>query len=583
MMKKKMIKRAGVAVLSMAMLLSMGAVGGLTASAAATNNNTVTVSVNNSAGNAVASTAANAVKVYQVAKVDGTGHWVWNTATAPQINGKKVYFYASQATAGETEGTNYVLIKDVTSAVDRNALATALVALVNDNLKVVQGSAGSALKLEDIDSATTPVDVDIKAYYLVTTDANDAATAIQPSLVEIDGTQATSNTSVSPKADAISLEKKITNVSAGQVAATGDTACAVINATVNYSITTEIPTYAADVTDTDDFLIYDNPDAGIAINNTDFSENGSDVIVTLTNTSSTDVVAYNKNVSPTEDVILTVGGESVAVRASAAGDGNDSETVVAKKVSSDTDGFTVVIPGKVVAEYPGYTVTVTFKATVDTDAQLGSVANNNDVLLTYSNNFSTGTGSTKHQKDEVGLYVGKVELIKKGLNADGTDDNTNYAASFTLTGTAADGQTAINKGTVSTTASGALDLGYLEPGTYTLHETVPPTGHRVVGDYTFTIENQATYDAAADYTKYEVIPGTAVTDSHFSPAVTVVDMTRSNNNGQGLITVKDPVTDSLPGTGGIGTYIFTFGGAAVVLFAGFMFVLYMRKRRTEEE
>ena len=47
-------------------------------------------------------------------------------------------------------------------------------------------------------------------------------------------------------------------------------------------------------------------------------------------------------------------------------------------------------------------------------------------------------------------------------------------------------------------------------------------------------------------------------------------------------TVDNPLTESLPGTGGMGTVLFTVGGAAVVLLAGAMFVVYMRKRKVEE-
>ena len=39
---------------------------------------------------------------------------------------------------------------------------------------------------------------------------------------------------------------------------------------------------------------------------------------------------------------------------------------------------------------------------------------------------------------------------------------------------------------------------------------------------------------------------------------------------------------TLPGTGGMGTILFTVGGAAVVLLAGALFVVYMRRRKVEE-
>lgn len=39
---------------------------------------------------------------------------------------------------------------------------------------------------------------------------------------------------------------------------------------------------------------------------------------------------------------------------------------------------------------------------------------------------------------------------------------------------------------------------------------------------------------------------------------------------------------TLPGTGGMGTIIFTVVGAGVVLVAGIMLIVYMKKRKIEE-
>ena len=41
--------------------------------------------------------------------------------------------------------------------------------------------------------------------------------------------------------------------------------------------------------------------------------------------------------------------------------------------------------------------------------------------------------------------------------------------------------------------------------------------------------------------------------------------------------------DELPATGGMGTVLFTAGGIAVILMAGALFVVYMKKRNAEEE
>ena len=48
-------------------------------------------------------------------------------------------------------------------------------------------------------------------------------------------------------------------------------------------------------------------------------------------------------------------------------------------------------------------------------------------------------------------------------------------------------------------------------------------------------------------------------------------------------TVVDEYDDKLPATGGIGTVLFTAGGISIVLIAGALFVMYMKKRNGEEE
>ena len=73
-----------------------------------------------------------------------------------------------------------------------------------------------------------------------------------------------------------------------------------------------------------------------------------------------------------------------------------------------------------------------------------------------------------------------------------------------------------------------------------------------------------------------------------------VDDTEINNvvnNGENTIyTAQDkiPVLGigntpglSLPGTGGMGTTLFTFGGLVLVLVAGIMFVVYIRRQKKQ--
>ncbi len=63
------------------------------------------------------------------------------------------------------------------------------------------------------------------------------------------------------------------------------------------------------------------------------------------------------------------------------------------------------------------------------------------------------------------------------------------------------------------------------------------------------------------------------------------NFTYNNTQDAGTTNTLDVINypgSTLPGTGGMGTILFTVGGAAIVLLAGTMFVIYMKKRKVEE-
>ena len=65
---------------------------------------------------------------------------------------------------------------------------------------------------------------------------------------------------------------------------------------------------------------------------------------------------------------------------------------------------------------------------------------------------------------------------------------------------------------------------------------------------------------------------------YFAPT----NFTAIKNDGGFEITIENPLLETLPATGGIGSVIFTVSGAAIVLLAGVLFVIYMKKRKAEE-
>ena len=121
--------------------------------------------------------------------------------------------------------------------------------------------------------------------------------------------------------------------------------------------------------------------------------------------------------------------------------------------------------------------------------------------------------------------------------------------------------------------TGKIDFGYLPAGTYTLTETQAPAGFKTIGaSYQFTVKTKEA--TSTDFTTYEV----SQDDRVEGVAMSFVNNNAANAN----IVVTDPPADTLPATGGIGTYVFTFGGAAIILLAGVLFVIYMKKRKAED-
>lgn len=632
-MKKKTFKRAGVAVLSMAMLLSMGAVAATSASAAEGDAKTIVVSQIKAEGTKGDYVISN-VKVYQVAKQDAdTKVWSWNTpfttidstdfSDLSSLSAEKVNELArslkNQLTTSASSVAKYLVLDKDATVEDEKIKSEDISGVIHDN------------------DAADGAKVNGTAYYLVVPTSADTDVIIQPALVTITST-GDYVTTVTSKANPLPFEKKITSTTSGELSSTGDTSVGTKGSEVGYTITTKLPKYADDVTGekTKPFIIRDDPSSGITINS-DLTEAGANVVVKFG-----DTVVYTNGAATAEGTVAKDSIDSV---------NHLPATAQSVEVTSPagTDGFTVTIPGYVVQANEGADVTVTFKATVSDSAVLGSATvadydtahqgqtgNPNTATLTYGNNFSTGgyadpdggddkpdEPTTPNKKDTVTTYVGEIDLdkvekdseaiklagavftLKKGSTdisptkvVNGvvygiytytyTDTDTSQVISktvykngdkyYTITASTVteDTDAASNAPTQVTTFttdnSGKFDFGYLAPGTYTLHETTAPAGHRTVSDITFTVKAKEETDT--EFNTYQVSLTT-------SDTVSLTD-TNSSTHGDYTIVVKDPKADSLPGTGGMGTVLFTVGGAAVVLLAGFLFVVYMKKRKTEE-
>lgn len=505
---KKSFKRAGVAVLSMAMLLSMGAVAATSASAAA---GTVQVKSDTNLK------AGDTVRIYKVADVDTDGKWKW-TGIANSIKDDLPSF----ATLGNSTAypSNSDAIKQVASQLARAAVGQ------------------EPLKTTTVDAAAVSVDAG-KGYYLIVPTCSEAGKIVQPILKEIKDDDAAEITDT--KASTISLDKIITAATEGGTVATGGKSAQVESgAVVTYQLKSQLPHYDDNVTAAvvKPFTLVDTCDSTLTIDTT------------------------SVNVYLSDDASLETETDTKL---------NNGDVLS----GASATGFTVTIGGNTLLTNKDKYVYVTFTATLGADPTLAtgetdrSDANKNDVVLTYANDYATGgyidTDNDGDQDDETPpTLTSYADVYTTAYVVNKYKETTSTVfpnVSFSLYKYDSDVQGDLVKTDV-TGADGKLKFVGLDAGKYQLVEnsTAANAGYKIQAPIVFTISNDASYSA-------------------FVSSLGALDATEKAFKSE---IVNEP-QEALPGTGGIGTTLFTVGGAAIVLVAGFMFVMYMKKRGTEEE
>ncbi|MDD6489274.1 MAG: isopeptide-forming domain-containing fimbrial protein [Clostridia bacterium] len=408
-------------------------------------------------------------------------------------------------------------------------------------------------------------------YYLIVTE--DAAIAkgttgekegviIDPVLREV-SSKVTGD--VTLKYSTISVDKAITGIDVGSYDISGNIAEGTAGSVVNYSITTTLPEYDTTLTagtNIEDFVITDQPSANLTINN--------DIAVTVNNTPVSATSGETKTYTLTSSNSTTDGYAP----------GKNGGT-----------GFNIVFDDDYVLAHKGETVVVTFTATIAKTAEL-ETATPNDVKLTYGNDFSTG-GGKKELTDETDVFRTELNVFKKDSNGDAladagftlystetfTDEATQYKIAETIFGetetysidanglvykTSDTNKTVLNDKMADekvTTATGKLSWD-VPAGKYVLRETtLPGNNYRAQEDVALTIT--ATPDTNKTSYTYE--------------------KTNFTDNNTNTVDITNYEGSSLPGTGGVGTTMFTIGGIALVVVAGGMLTIYMKKRKTSEE
>lgn len=363
-------------------------------------------------------------------------------------------------------------------------------------------------------------------YYLVVETTTPAGyIASKPFFVAVPSTNAYGtaweyDVSVQPKNTTATVKKEIITDDKGTT--TSDTVG--VNDTVNYKITTTMPSYDDSYNqDTLLFKVSDNMSGGLDLQ---------------------------------DSIKVYVDGKEMNAQ------NDDSSKNYTLQKSEHT--FTITFEPTVISANKGKSVVVTYSGKVNEGAIVGINGNTNKAKIEYNNKpDSTAYAESTTLK----VYTFDIEILKKG---EGTDAQALQGAEFklytdnTCTREVTDVTGKDSKGKFITGNEGKVTFGKLDAGTYYLKEVKAPSG----------------YTLLTNPIKIEIIAlnGTdGKPDGKCDVKVDGQNKSQSLATGIVLVEVTNHKGFTLPATGGMGTYLFTIGG--VVLMAGAVVLLLAMRRK----
>lgn len=427
------------------------------------------------------------------------------------------------------------------------------------------------------------------------------------------------------KGSNITIDKEITKVTNGNKSGTNESAEVAVGSEVDFTLTSVTPMYDQAVTDAiaaggtgleipDDcedpgdngiinYVIYDDPSVGLDIKFNNDDPNGTKGIkIEIGDTSKASSVKDWTAIT-TENVEtkrLFSGFESLEEILTVEPITFDSGSFATdyKALSSVSNhrqhihggnGFKIVFTDKFITTQANMNraIRVTFTATVNANADKSLVDGDphedemkegikgfeipNEGIVQYDNQFLAEKRSVSSYSHTVELH--RVEIAINKINGDNPTEKVE-GAGFTLYDAAGEHEVVSEKIIGS---NGYITFNELPAGTYTLKETKVPGGYKEIENIQFTISVDAPdpeYDGV--YTLTVNTPtGTRFTTGEFSDDL--------YGTVQNALNIKNYKGQTLPGTGGMGTVIFTVVGAGIIVLAGVLFVVYMKKRRVEEK
>ena len=254
----------------------------------------------------------------------------------------------------------------------------------------------------------------------------------------------------------------------------------------------------------------------------------------------------------------------------------DENTKKLTVTTSDLKKLTNKDSNQLIKITPSTKVVVTYKATLDANAVIGSAGNPNTVYLKYSNNpYGDGTGETPKDKNIVFTYkvvANKVDENKKPLTGAAFElfkhiKNSDGSMAWVSRGVV--GATKNVDGTYTADSKKPTTFSWerLDDGEYKIVEVLTPDGYNKIEDQIFTVT--AEHDIVSDNPELTRLSGNAADGS-------IITFTSDKTKGSLTTEIENKSGSLLPSTGGIGTTIFYVVGVVLMLGAG---VLLITKRR----
>ena len=266
-------------------------------------------------------------------------------------------------------------------------------------------------------------------------------------------------------------------------------------------------------------------------------------------------------------------------------------------VIPENNGWKITFNPKDLSDVEGKKIYISFKMTLEEGAIVGSTGNTNEINLDYSNKIlpdgttDPGTPDTTDEiKNETTVYTFAIAVEKVDANESTKKLN---GVTFDLYRKLDDGATEGDENPVKglngrfekvktnlTTgvdgATGAISVSGLANGDYWLVETKTNEGYNL-------LKNPVNVQIAATYTETETKTTVTTTDgTGKTTTTTTFDKTLSNagdsNSGVFTTTVKNSKGFALPTTGGIGTFVFTFAGIAMMAAAVILLITSKKKK-----